>query len=114
MNITIISKPITRAEAHRIGKEFYTDITKGVVDIEKEVIALGGEYHMDANMLLIKAGHAQNNIWGFTLYPNRAGDDWVEYTSLINIRPASHNRTMTVEDPNIRQKMKNIIEKLIQ
>lgn len=50
MNIKIISQPITRAEALKIGQEFYVEMTKGVVDIQREIIALGGEYHMDANI----------------------------------------------------------------
>ena len=113
MKIKIILRPITKAEALKIGQEFYVEMTKGVVDIEREVIALGGEYHMDANVILLDKGHLQSNIWGFNIYPKRAKKDWIEYTSLINIRPRAHNRTMTVEDAAIRRKMKKIIEKLI-
>ena len=113
MDIRIISKPITRSEALKIGKEFYGEMVKGVVDIEEEIIALGGEYHMDANMVLIGEGYKQINIWGFNIYPNSLEKDWIEYTSLINIRPQANNRTMTVENKEIRDKMKKIIEKLI-
>lgn len=49
MNIRIIETPITRAEAKEIAKEFYIDMVKGVVDVEREIIALGGEWHIDAN-----------------------------------------------------------------
>ncbi len=114
MNIQIITKPITRAEAHSIGQEFYDEMVKGVVDIEREVIALGGEYHIDANVVLTGEGYEQATIWGFNIYPKRsAEEEWIEYTSLINIRPAVNNRTMTVENEQIRKKMKSIIEKLI-
>ncbi len=113
MDIKIISKPITRSEAFKIGQEFYREMVKGVVDIEAEIIALGGEYHIDANMVLIEEGHAQSNIWGFNIYQNRSGEDWIEYTSLINIRPKANNRTMTVENKEICDKMKKIIEKFI-
>lgn len=113
MNIRIISEPISRPEALEIGKEFYPHVVKGVVDTKKEIIALGGEYHMDANTVLTEAGSSQADVWGFNIYPNQRGDDWIEYTSLINIRPAANNRTMTVEDEDIRKEMKRIIEKLI-
>jgi hypothetical protein len=113
MNIKLIIKPITKAEALEIAKEFYVDMVKGVVDIEKEIIALGGEYHIDANEMLIKNGSKQNNIWGFNIYPKQTEDNWIEYTSLINIRPMVKNMTMVVEDKNTRDIMKKIIEKLI-
>ena len=113
MNIKIISQPISKNEALEIGKEFYGDMVKGVVDIEKAIIALGGEYHMDANVVLIENGSKQNTVWGFNIYPNTKGDEWIEYTSLINIRPAAQNRSMVVENKELRATMKAIIEKLI-
>ncbi|MDO8664960.1 MAG: DUF5674 family protein [Candidatus Liptonbacteria bacterium] len=64
MNIKIITAKISRAEAKEIAKEFYGDMVKGVVDIERELIAPGGEYHMDANMVLVNSGSEQKNVWG--------------------------------------------------
>lgn len=113
MNIKIISQPITKSEALDIGKEFYGDMIKGVVDIEKSIIALGGEYHMDANIILLENGSQQQAIWGFNIYPKANSDTWIEYTSLINIRPLVKNRSMVVENEQIRAIMKEIIEKLI-
>ena len=114
MKIKVITKPITRAQAHEIGKEFYDDMVKGVVDIHKEIMGVGGEYYMDANTVLIEHGSVQGSVWGFNVYPQRKREEWIEYTSLINIRPAVENRTMTVEDKAIRDRMKKIIEALIQ
>ena len=113
MSICIITSPITRAEASHLGKEWYTDLIKGVVDIKNGVIALGGEYHMDANVLLIEHGSEQENVWGFNIYPDQKDAEWIEYISLINIRPKVNNRSMEVEDQNIRATMKEIIERLI-
>ncbi len=113
MNIKLISQPITKTEALEIAKEFYIEMVKGVVDIEKEIIALGGEYHIDANQILIDSGSKQNNVWGFNIYPKVEGDNWIRYTSLINIRPTVKNMSMLVEDEKIRDTMRKIIEKLI-
>lgn len=113
MNIKIITEPITRAEALEIGKEFYTEMVKGVVDLERGVIALGGEYHMDANEVLIGDGSKQEMVWGFNVYPSIFDESWIEYTSLINIRPQVHNRGMEVESPEIREMMRDVITKLI-
>jgi hypothetical protein len=113
MNIKLIKEPISKSEVLEIAKEFYIDMVKGVVDIEREVIALGGEYHMDANMILIGNGSKQQNVWGFNIYPKQIGDDWIEYTSLINIRPKMGNMDMVIKNKEICDKMKKIIEKLI-
>ncbi len=111
--IRILSEPIGRDEAREIGKPWYQELVKGVVDIDQGLIALGGEYHMDANVILIANGSKQSNVWGFNIYPDQTGDDFIEYTSLINIRPAVGNRTMVVEDEGIRNAMRDIIERLI-
>ncbi len=113
MNIRVITKPVTKAEALEIAKEFYIDMVKGVVDLEREIIALGGEYHIDANMVLMENNSKQADVWGFNIYPNLGKNEWIEYTSLINIRPLAGNRNMVVEDKEIRDRMKKIIEKLI-
>jgi hypothetical protein len=111
--IRIITKPISRLEAQIIGDPWYKDIVKGVVDIEQEIIALGGEYHMDSNVLLLEHGSAQDKVWGFNIYPNKKGEEFIEYISLINIRPAVGNCGMEVEDEEIRKAMRAIIDKLI-
>ncbi len=109
MIIKIIDKKITEKELREIAKDFYVDMIKGVVDIERGILAMGGEYHMDANTALIENGSRQQNIWGFNWYFNKTGDERIEYISLINIRPAQGNRAMEVQDASLRDAMKTII-----
>jgi hypothetical protein len=109
MNIKIINKKITEPELREIAKEFYGVMVKGVVDIEREIIAMGGEYHMDANVVLIDSGSKQQDVWGFNWYFDKKEDGQIEYVSLINIRPKQNNRTMEVQDVSLRAKMKDII-----
>lgn len=111
--IKILLEPISRAEAQDIGKHWYADLVKGVVDIERGLVALGGEYHMDANTVLIAHGSAQNTVWGFNVYPDQHDEEWIEFTSLINIRPAVGNRGMLVESEEIRAAMRTVIERFI-
>ncbi len=111
--IRIITEPITRDEARTVGKKWYQELVKGVVDIEQGILALGGEYHMDANVILIENGSAQDKVWGFNIYPDQNGDDFIGYTSLINIRPALGNRGMLMENEEIRNAMRAVIERLI-
>ena len=113
MNIKIVTEPITRAEAKEIAKEFYVEMLKGVVDVEKGIIALGGEYHMDANTILVENGSEQKNLWGFNFYPDKTGDEQIEYKALVNIRPVHGNSVMEIQDENLRTAMRVIIRKLI-
>lgn len=113
MIIKIVADTISLDELRNIAKEFYISMVKGVVDIEKSVVAFGGEYHMDANVLLLENGSKQGDVWGFNIYPDMPRDSWIEYTSLINIRPAANNRDMEVQNADIRAKMKSIIESKI-
>ncbi|MBI2047585.1 MAG: hypothetical protein HYT27_00440 [Parcubacteria group bacterium] len=111
MDIRIIKEPITHATAKEIAAEFYKDMVKGVVDIERKIIALGGEYHIDANMKLIADGSIQSDVWGFNFYSD---ENRIEYVSLINIRPQQNNRTIKIQDDELKKKMENIIRSLIQ
>jgi len=113
MNIKIVSDKITETELREIAKVFYVEMVKGVVDIEREIIAMGGEYHMDANTVLIDNGSKQQNVWGFNWYFDKIGDERIEYVSLINIRPSQGNKIMEVQDVFLRDKMKSIILKYL-
>ena len=109
MIIKLINQKITESELREIAKDFYIVMIKGVVDVERGILAMGGEYHIDANIVLIENGSRQQDIWGFNWYFDRAGDERIEYVSLINIRPAQGNRTMEVQDMSLRETMKAMI-----
>ncbi|MEI6346171.1 MAG: DUF5674 family protein [bacterium] len=98
MNIKVITDSISLNELKELAKEYYITMIKGVVDIEKEIVAFGGEYHMDANVVLLEKGHQQGDIWGFNVVFDLDSEDWIEYTSLINIRPLKGNRSMEITD----------------
>ena len=113
MPVKIIDKKITESELREIAKDFYIDMIKGVADVERGILAMGGEYHMDANAILIENGSRQQNVWGFNWYFDRTGDERIEYVSLINIRPAQGNRSMEVQNASLRDAMKIIILKYL-
>lgn len=113
MNIKIVKDKISKKELEKIAKEFYFPMIKAVVDIESGIVAFGGEYHNDANILLQKEENvSQENIWGFNLYLDRSSDS-IEYVSLINIRPLRGNMSMEVQDETIKNKMSEIINSKI-
>mgnify|MGYP001558749638 CR=1 FL=1 len=113
MEIKVIKEKITREELESFAQKNYGDMIKAAVDIGKGIIALGGEFHSDANEALIKHGSNQRNIWGINIYPARNKEEWIEFVSLINIRPADNNFDMEVQNKEIREKIKQIVDKLI-
>jgi hypothetical protein len=113
MNIKIINNKIPENKLREIAKDFYGDMIKGVVDIERKILAVGGEYHMDANIVLLESGSVQQNVWGFNWYFEKLGDERIEYVSLINIRPMQDNRAMEVQNSTLRDKMKIVILKYL-
>ena len=111
--IKIIEKKITRDELQEIANERFGDMVKGVVDITKEIMALGGELHADEEAFLIREGSEQKNLWGINLYPQKEGENFIEFDSVINIRPSEGNRSRGVEDTDIQKKIIEIVNSLV-
>jgi len=88
-------------------------MVKYVVDVERGVVGLGGEMHADVEQLLLEDGSRQVDLWGANYYPGRGRDGCIEYTALINIRPAQGNRSMEIQDPAVRQKVRDLTWTLI-
>lgn len=91
----------------------FADMIKFVVDVEQGVVALGGELHVDAEAVLLDRGCEQEALWGGNYYPGRGPEKCVEYSSMLNIRPAQENASMTVLDAGIRERMRDIVQRLI-
>ena len=102
------------AELRKIAAECFGDLAKGAVDIEQEILALGGELHVDEETLLVEQeGSESQNVWGINLYPDKSGEDFLEFDSMINIKPSLGNRSRDIEDHEVREKIRDIIEKFI-
>ena len=110
----IIENPITRVELKKIAEERFGDLVKAAIDIEQEIMAVGGEFHMDEQTTLFEEkGSKQYNVWGINIYPDEIGEGFVEFDSLINLKPNQGNRTRSIQDPAIRDKIISIVKKLI-
>jgi hypothetical protein len=110
--IEIIKEKIDKGYLKKFLDNPFKDMIKFVVDVEKEIIALGGELHSDAEEILIKSGSDNRNLWGGNLYPFKKNSQ-IEHTSLINIRPSQNNPSMEIQSREIKIKIDQIIEKLI-
>jgi len=110
----IIDKTITLEELKKMAKDMFGDLVKAVVDIEKEIMVVGGELHSDEERLLLENGSHQNNLWGINIYPQKKNEDFIEFDSVINLRPSQNNYSRFVEDEKTREKILKIVEKLIK
>lgn len=109
--IRIIEGEITKPELRRMAEEIFGDMVKGTADITKDTMALGGEMHIDSNQLLLDTGSEQQNVWGFNIYPDQPVESWIEYNSLVNIKPVLGNRSPDILDASVREKIKDIVLK---
>ena len=112
--IVIVSdQPIDTAQLTELVDRFFSDMVKLVVDVRRRVVAVGGELHADAEAVLLEGGSEQADLWGANYYPGLGPDDCLQFTALINIRPAHDNRAMEVQDPAIREEMGAIVRELV-
>lgn len=112
--ITIIDAPISTQRLAEMAEESFGDMVKGVVDIKRRQLALGGELHADEEAALIEHGSAQQDLWGINIYHEKPRSEWIEFDSMINIRPRMGNRSRGVEDESTRQLIIEIVDSLIQ
>ena len=110
----IIEEKISREELSIMAEAIFGDMVKGVVDVEKGILCLDAELHADIESFLLEQGSKQDNLWGINIYPEIEGDDFLEFDSLINIRPRQNNRSRGVEDIKIQQQIKEIVNNKIK
>ena len=111
--VIIVDRRIEPATLRRLVERHFGDMVKFVVDVDRGVAAVGGELHADEEALLLAHGSRQEDLWGANYYPGRERDACVEFTSLINIRPAQGNRGMTIEDPVLCARIRELTYLLI-
>lgn len=109
----ILAEPVKLVELKSVAEKMFGDLVKGVVDIERELVAIDGELHSDLAEGLVVNGSRGANLWGFDVYPAMEDGDWLEFDSMINVKPLSNNRTRAIEDPVTREKAEIIIKKYI-
>jgi len=92
----------------------FGNMVKAVVDVEKELIAVDAELHSDLEALLLDNGSKQKNLWGINLYPELVGSEFIEFDSMINMRPSQGNKSRGVDDKATTQKIVKIVTERIK
>jgi hypothetical protein len=109
----IVTQMLTLDGLKQIANGMFGDMVKAVVDVERELVALDAELHSDLEALLLENGSKQKDLWGVNLYPEMQGNDFIEFDSMINLRPSQGNRSRGVESEKIRVKILEIVAKRI-
>ena len=92
-SVSTISVP----ELSKMAKGIYGNLVKSVVDLSNNSMIVDAEMHADEEELLLESGSKQADLWGINLYPERFGtDEFVEFDSMINIRPRQQNMSRSV------------------
>jgi Protein of unknown function (DUF5674) len=109
----IITTTLEVNELKQMAANTFGNMIKAVIDVEREVIAVDAELHSDLEALLLDDGSKQRNLWGINFYPEIQGDDFVEFDSMINMRPSQGNRSRGVENEEMRKKIVLIVNKRV-
>ena len=108
----ILAEPIAIEELQTMALKMFGNLVKAVVDIERNVVAIDGELHVDLAEMLVQQGSKSQNMWGVNIHPDMP-EDWLEFDSLINLKPHMGKKTSGVGDPIIREKIITILQPLI-
>jgi len=110
----IVTGVLLLGELKQMATATFGNMVKAVVDVDKEIIAVDAELHSDLEALLLEDGSKQKNLWGINLYPEIQGDGFLEFDSMINMRPSQGNRSRGVENEEMRGKIVGIISKRVK
>ncbi len=110
----IIKEKIKFGELNEMSAAMFGDMVKAVVDVDRELIAVHAELHSDLEALLLENGSKQKDLWGINLYPEMKGDDFVEFDSMINMRPSQGNKSRGVDSADLRKKIIAVVSKRIE
>ena len=108
------SDTISLDEIRALAAARFGDMIKGVVDLERGILLLDADLHADQEASLLADGSKQANLWGINLYPDVVGEDWLEFDSMINLRPSFGNRSRGVDDPATRAAIAAFIARVVR
>ena len=110
----IVTETLSLDELEKMAEATFGNLVKAAVDIDREIIAVDAELHSDLEALLLEDGSKQKSLWGINFYPEAETDEFVEFDSLINLRPSQGNKSRGVDNEEIRKKIIRVVEKRIK
>lgn len=109
----IVTK-ITIKELQDMAQKMFGELVKADVDIAKKIVIVDMPMHYDGEQKLLEDGSKQSDLWGINLHPADFGtDDFIEFDSMINIKPSQGNPSKDVLDEKTRASIKKIISEVV-
>jgi hypothetical protein len=114
-DMEVVRESVTLNRLAELAETGFGNLVKAVVDVGQGIMAIGGEMHADEEAALLGLGSSQTDLWGVNLYPSQYGQSgWIEFDSMINIRPRQGNRSRGVGDPTAQEKIVAIVGRLVR
>lgn len=110
----LVVESITLKELKKMSSRIFGGLVKAVVDIKKEIMVIDGEMHADEEQYLLDKGSHQDDLWGINLYPDLKGEDFIEFDSMINVRPRQNNFSRGIDDKKTREEVIKVIKTRIK
>ena len=104
---------ISLVELCRLAEERFGDLVKTVVDLQRRVMIVDADLHADQEAELLAGGSRQQDLWGINLYPDLSASEWIEFDSMINIRPSFGNHSRGVDDPATRDRVADLVRAMV-
>jgi hypothetical protein len=114
MRLVMAPDTIALDEIRTLAQARFGDMIKGVVDLERGILLLDADLHADQEASLLADGSKQAALWGINLYPDVPGEDWLEFDSMINLRPSFGNRSRGVDDPATRAAIAGFMARVVR
>ena len=111
--LRIVRDKVGRSTLEALAQQQFGDMVKAVVDVRRGIMAIGGELHSDEEALLLDEGSEQRDLWGINLYPAETPEDWIEFDSMINVRPSQGNRSRRIDDATLRDQIRQVVASLV-
>lgn len=109
----IVEKAISLQELKQIAAGGFGNMVKAVVDLERRVMAVDGHLHSDLEAALLEDGSQSRHLWGINFYPDVPGEGFVEFDSMINLRPAQGNTSRGVDSGSTQAAIRALVGTLV-
>ncbi len=110
----ILQSPLAKNQLLESEIVFDGPMIKAVVDVDKKILGIDANMHADIEQLMLSNGSRQESLWGINLYPEDPDEDFIEFDSMINIRPRQNNRSRDVEDQKVRDLIIEVVSQWIK
>ena len=114
MRIVDKEHKISKKELEKMSEKMFGELVKAVVDVKKEIMVVDADLHADQEKELLQGGSSQNDLWGINLYPNEEDKYFIEFDSMINLRPSYGNKSRGIDDESVQKKIVKIVNNLVE